>query len=301
MSFFGTDPATLKFNDQGFSSFELTIEDTQFVVLVSKRVRNEQNPTDHSSGQPGSKAVKKVPVPLGCSAISVPVDIHADESWFAGMFEGPRPITQLSPQLLFTCVACFLPHLRSEGLIIPSIDLTCFWVTETGKYQLYVPKCKLIRTSDSKQVSDFNDALVALLPGNGRYKHALECVKNLEQLPKHPAGWTLDDDVNFLTVLITEYAYEEFPSLKRILKNGDWGSNPTIKADAEGTSWFWREQERKRKTVSRHVVTKIEDLTRYMRNKIIHFNQLPARLKNIFNNSKQGVLDYCNSLVDGGI
>lgn len=93
-----------------------------------------------------------MPLPIGCSTISVPVNVRcADGYWFAGLFRLPEPITVLGRKPLFECISSFLPHLLERRMIVSKLSSDCFRM-EGRRYKLFVPNCELHFNPDQKGV-----------------------------------------------------------------------------------------------------------------------------------------------------
>ena len=149
-------------------------------------------------------------------------------------------------------------------------------------------------------IAIFRAGIANLFPKKKRFRHALLEATDLRNLIRHPAAWSLDQDMNFLTLLIAEGAQMDFPDLDNLVKDGNWASNPLIKKDVAGESEHWEAQKRKGAKPPSYDASKLTDLARYERNKWVHFNQLDTDLKDLFQYSKQGLVDFCNGLVDDG-
>lgn len=242
-----------------------------------------------------------MPLPIGCSTITVPSDVRSPNGyWFAGLFRLSRSITQLDPMTFLTCVAGFLPHLVRRRMVISSVSLDCFQVSDEGGYQLYVPSCELDYNTYQGDMIVFKSEIADLLPMEGRLKHAMAKVKDLRHLIRHPAFWSLDEDIHFLTILVADGWGVEFPDLDALIKGRNWATDPMILEDVRGTSEFWERQKARRIKSSVYDTSKAADLARYKRNKLVHFGQLDPKLQNLFGNSRKGVCDFCNNLIEGG-
>ena len=187
-----------------------------------------------------------MPLPIGCSSIVVPSDVRSpDGYWFAGLFRPPRAITRLDPRMFFACVAGFLPHLVRRRMIVSSISLNCFQLGDEWGYQLYIPNCELEYNVYQGDIIVFRERIAKLLPGERRFRHAMLNVTDLSRLIKHPASWSLDEDLHFITTLVADGSEAEFPDLDLLLNDKNWATHPIILADVGGNSEYWLRQKAK--------------------------------------------------------
>lgn len=224
-----------------------------------------------------------MPVPIGSSSIAVPTDVRSpDGYWFGGLYQPFRPITRLDPKALVACVAGFLPCLTKHMMVISPITLECFHVDEKGEYQLYIPRCELCYQVSQWDISDFREQLAKLLPNAARFKYAMETVTDLQSLLRHPAAWTFEEDMNFLTTFVAAGSKADFRKLDALVIDKNWASNPIILEDVNGTSAYWERQIREKKIKhATYETSQAVDLARFERNKLLHFNQLDPRLKRL--------------------
>lgn len=91
VKYFGVDLSCLK--ELGSASIFQKVDGIPFAVFIARERGG-------------------MPLPIGCSAISVPIDVRcADGYWFAGLFRLPNPIVLPERQTLVECIASFWPYL----------------------------------------------------------------------------------------------------------------------------------------------------------------------------------------------
>lgn len=128
--------------------------------------------------------------------------------------------------------------------------------------------------------------LVKLQPDNSRFQHAMLNVADPLDLPRHPVSWSLDDDMYFLTSFVSAGFEKTFEKLDFVVKGKTWASDPTIEEDATGKSEWWKERAHFM-TPPTYNLARAEDLGRFWRNKLVHFNQSDPKLKKLFHDLKK--------------
>ena len=238
-----------------------------------------------------------MPLPIGCPSIMVPIDVRADDCWFAGLFRVPRRITQLKPKALFESVSSFLPYLVEQRMAILPVSLKSFHLDNQGSYLLTIPGSNLRYNITQEEAATFRGQLARLLPGNERHRHAMLDVADLYNLPRHPANWSLDEDMHFLISFVAEDPLADLGELEGLIIGGDWTlSSKLLKADAKGKA---KRGKGSKKTAAAYDTKFLNDLCRYVRNKLIHFDELDQSLKDHFGGSRRKLLAYFNNLVKG--
>ena len=238
-------------------------------------------------------------LPIGCSAISVPVDARCAEGyWYAGLFRLPhQPIIKLDRKILFECIACFLPYLIERRMIVQKISAKCFFV-EDRRYKLFLPGGEMCMDASQHAISQFRTEIAKLLPLNERFKHALMKTTDMYSLSNHPAHWSVDQDMYFLTAFVTNATGVKLWDLKDIIISKNWATNEHVAKDIKGENKFWRDHPHMPRP--KYDTDSAEDLNRYIRNKSLHFWQLDPELQKVFGDPKHGLLAFGNSLVHGG-
>ena len=283
--YFGVDLSTLE--DGETKTFERKVNGVTYYVFAS---RNRGC----------------MPFPFGCPSISVPLEFRTpDGYWFACLFPPFQPITQLDPTKLFRCLAGFLPHFWKRRITLSRVAWNCFELRE-GEYTLFIPNCNLqfhaSGTSFEDSFKAFRRELAGLLPGNLRFKDALLCVVNPQDLSRHPAHWTVNEGMHFMTDFVTFVrSGTALPTLDSRIIGGNWIelSDSPVKDDITGVSPYWVNHPWM--SLPTYDGTKAGDLGRYLRNKWVHFNELgDSKLLAVFKSSRNGLVNYCDSLMTGG-
>lgn len=245
------------------------------------------------------------PFPFGCSSISVPIDFRTDGYWFAGLFQLPTPISQPDPTKLFRCIANFLPHLAERRITLSQVTLDCFQ-EEGGEYKLAIANCMLKFDATEEELSDFRKKFAKLLPDSMRFKDALLGELPPQLLYRHPAYWTIDEDMHFIADLVAvEKDDAMFKDLDKMIYGGAWASpdiNSVVWADVTGNSPYWIAQKSKEDGMKppRYNRFKSSNLVRFLRNKWVHFYDLDPDLQDVFKGSRYGLVEYCNRLMKEG-
>ena len=245
-----------------------------------------------------SKGKGSMPIPLGCSAISLPKKICTDDYHFAALFLPSQPITQPDPKLLFQCIAEFLPTFMELKLTFPFLSLHNFQAGPK-KYQLALQTCDLVYDSTLAETICFLESLQTLLPGNKRFEHATSNVQRFGGEIRHPVLWSEKEGLYWLVDFVASTGHSmEIPDLDRMVQNGNWASHPRVREDVDGTDNFWKKRPGMKRP--KYTTSLFTDLCRYLRNKLLHFSELDGHLRAAFDHTTSGLLSFCNRQVKGG-
>ena len=283
MHTFGADLSVLE--DGQTETFRLVVDANTTSVVFASRNRGS------------------MPLPLGCSAISVPTDIRCpDGYWFAALFQSPQPITKPDPTMLFRCIAGFLPHLAEHAITITGISPTCFQV-EGEQYKLAIQNCTMKYNSTKPDFVGFRGELAALLPvEHRRFRHALLNVADIKRLPMHPAHWSVDEGMHFITDYVAIVGTKTtFPRLEELFRGRNWTSSMDRRVldDVNGEGPWWGKMKKNGMNPPRYDDSNGGNMSRYLRNKWVHFYQLDQSLREVFKDSRHGLVRYCDLLLDG--
>ena len=182
-------------------------------------------------------------------------------------------------------------------MTVSPISPSSFHLDDEGRYQLVIPGHNLKYDATQHDLVAFREELADLLPENLRFQDAMLNVRNARNLSRHPANWSLDEDIYFLVSFVAEDPRADLTEVEGLLLTNDWtSSSDIIKADVEGESEHWQDSGVKAPVYEGAI---INNMAKYMRNKLIHFDQLDQSLKAHFGGSKRNLVAYFDEFVRG--
>lgn len=237
---------------------------------------------------------------VNCSHITPIIDIWSYGGNLVAVFDAPQPLAATNEVTVFQSLVACLQSLRSSNVALETVNNAFCQGNERQACRLS-PRCRVVDDIDGcKIVNNMWSIARSGLFQNDVIIHALENTSSVENLLKHPAGWGVHEEPNFLLQFVTfvgKDRVEEHFTLDILIKTRNergetsWAVDKAIIEDITN-----------RAGNPTYETDKIQELVRYERNKIAHFGECKdKKLNDLFGRTPDGVITYFNkNVLDNG-